>query len=104
MTTRSQSANADQKLLGVVGKVLGDLGSQVKANDKGLVVLPPDRLFQKLDGCFLLEPEATVHRFAGVDQQADLQGEIRLAAEAENLFGGLLSSRVLKSSCFRSVM
>ena len=71
---------------GVVGKVLGDLGSQVKADDKGLVVLPPDRLFQKLDGRFLLELEATAHRFAGVDQQADLQGQIRLAAEAEDLF------------------
>src|ERR1035438_2748152 len=83
---RSQRANADRKLLGVVGEVLRDLGSQVKADDKGLVVLPPDRLFQELHGRFLLELEATAYRFAGVDQQADLQGQIRLAAEVEDLF------------------
>ena len=62
------------------------LGSQIKADDKGLVVLPTDRLFQKLDSRFLLELEATAHRLAGVDQQTDLQGQIRLAAEAEDLF------------------
>src|SRR5271167_3223410 len=82
--------NAYRKLLGVAGEVLRDLGSEVKANDKSLVVLRPNCLFQKLDSRFLLEFKSTSHRFAGVDQQADLQRQIRLTAEAEDLFGRLL--------------
>ena len=77
--------NAGDKLVAVSGEVLCDLGFQGKADDKGLIVLRPNRLAQKIDGRFLLELEAIAHRLAGIDQEADLQGKVSLTVETEYL-------------------
>jgi hypothetical protein len=62
-----QHVNTGEKLLAVIGEVLCDLGLQAKTHDKGLIVLRPNRLAEKLDGRFLLELKAIAHRLAGID-------------------------------------
>src|SRR5258708_4844381 len=82
---RLQLVNTGDKLVAVSGEVLCDFGLQVKTDDKGLIVLRPNRLAQKLDGRFLLELKAIPHRLAGIDQESDLHGKISLAVETEYL-------------------
>ena len=85
-----QHVNAGRKLLQVIGEILSDLRFNVKTDDKGLVGFLPEGLLQKRDGRVLLEREAIVHRLAGIDQQADLQGKIRFALKAEDLLRRLV--------------
>src|SRR5262249_32618911 len=98
---RLQQVNANRKLLDVVGKVLCDPWTYIKANDKRLVILLPESLVEKRDGRFLFKREAFTHRLTGIYEQSDLHGKIRLAAEAEDLFGRLTIIQNLKILLFQ---
>ena len=54
---RLQSAYALRELFGTVGEVLGKLRSDVKAEDKCLVIARSDGVVQKFDRGFLLKFE-----------------------------------------------
>ena len=68
----------------VVGKVLGHLTLGVEAHNESLVEAGANRVLQEVDGGILLEIKTAVHRSADVDEQAEVQRQIDLAAEVEN--------------------
>ena len=65
----------------VVGELLRDLAVAAEAHDKSFVEIGPQGVLQETDRGFLLEIKAAVHRTAGIHQQAQLEGQIGLAAE-----------------------
>ena len=85
-----QLGDAGLKLVLIVGVVLGNVGRHVEAHDEGQICLGPDYLLQKLDRGALLKLEALADRSAGIDHDADPQGQIGLLGEIENLRGSLL--------------
>lgn len=49
-----------------------------------------DRLVQKLDRRFLLEPETVTHGVAGVDEKSNLEWQVRFSVEAANFLRRLI--------------
>ena len=79
----TQLADALVEEVDVVGEVLREIGLDVEAFDEGAVVEVKD-LEEELDGGVLLELEALADGAAGVEHDADAQGEIGLLGEAED--------------------
>ena len=83
----TELADALVEEVDVVGEVLGEVGLDVEAFDKGAVVAVED-LEKELDGGVLLELEALADGAGGVEHDADAQGQIGLLGEAEDGEGG----------------
>ena len=78
-----QLADALVEEIDVVGEVLREIGLDVEAFDEGAVV-EVKYLEEELDCGVLLELEALADGAAGVEHDADAQGEIGLLGEAED--------------------
>src|SRR5439155_534535 len=86
----TQHAHAVGEASGVVSEILRDLGGGVEADDEGLVITWADDLVQKLDSGLLLELKAVANGVAGIDEQANPQREVGLAAEIHDGFWRLI--------------
>jgi len=71
----------------VVCEVLCNFGSGIEADNEGVVVSWSHRLIEKFNGGFLLELKAVANRVAGINEQADLQGQISFGVEAADFLG-----------------
>ena len=86
----AQAFHSGFEQLNVVGELLRDLAVTVEAHHESLVEIRAQGVLQEADCSFLLEIETAVHRSAGVDQQAQLQRQIGLAAEVHDRLGRLV--------------
>ena len=86
---RTQSPDSARERFRVVGEVLGHFRGDIETDDERFVIAGPDRLVEKLNRRFLLELETVPDGVAGIDQQPDLQRQIRFIMKAANLLGRL---------------
>ena len=80
----AEFAHAMRQFFRVVGEILSDLRRHIETNHHGLIVATANDLVQELNGRLLLELKPVAHRVAGVDEQSDLQWQIRLGTKAAN--------------------
>src|SRR5277367_6829475 len=89
-TAGAQRVDAGGEQVKIVAPVLLIVGHNIEAHDEAFVGPGLDDLKKKLDSRLLLELEARPDGGAGVDHDADAQGQIRLPGKAVDAFRGLL--------------
>ena len=65
----------------IVGVILNDFGLIVEGHQEGLIAAAANHVKQEIERGVLLETQALADAVRGVEQEADAQGQIRLAAE-----------------------
>src|SRR6185437_753245 len=87
---RTEPIDSCLESVDVVGPVGFHVGGDVEPHYKGAVAASLEDLKEKLDGGLLFELEAGADRCAGVNDNADTEGQVDLLAEGRDLLGGLL--------------